>query len=281
MEWQKYEKEVLEECCRVFRNSDISYNVHIKGVYSERMRQIDVFIKTRDGKVYVIDAKMYAKKVDIKSVESFVGMIKDVGANYGIIVSEKGFTKAAINRAHLGEDNIEVDILSLNELKMFQAEGAISYSGRYGVAINAPFGWIIDGKRRNGLIASLYQRGLTFEEATINMEWAYLNFWDKNDTIDTIDKLIAFQNDNLLGMDNEGKIDVKVNDIIKERIFASKKYPTKEITLYRDFHKFILFIVLFSPDNTLNRNINKMRYLLLNALPLEVEHEKLLQRKID
>lgn len=271
MDWKEYEKEVLSECQRVFLNSVISYNVYIKGLYSKRMRQIDIMIKDDRNTIYIIDAKKYNVKIDVKSVESFIGMIKDVGANYGIIVSEKGFTKAAINRAHLGEDNIEVEILSLNELKMFQAEGSISYSGRNGVAINAPFGWIIDGTRRNGLVASLYQRGLSFEEAIQNNEWAYIDFWDKNDTIDTIDKLIAFQNDNLLGMDNEGKIDVKVYDIIKERIFTSKKYPTKETTLYRDFYKFILFIVLFSPDNTLNRNINKMRYLLLNALPLEVK----------
>lgn len=274
MEWQEYEKKVLEECRRVFRNSDIAYNKHIKGLYSERMRQIDVFIKTSTGIVYVVDAKMYATKVDVKAVESFIGMIKDVGADYGIIVSEKGFTKSAIKRAHLGENNIEVDILNLNELKMFQAEGAIPYSGSNGVAINAPFGWIIDGTRRKGFVASLYQRGITFEEATINKEWAYLNFWDKNDTIDTIDKLIAFQNNSLLEMDNEGIIDVKVDDEIKSRIFSSKNSPFKEVTLYRDFHKFILFIVLFSLDNTLNRNINKMRYLLLNALPLNVIEEK-------
>lgn len=276
MGWQEYEKRVLEECRRVFSNSDIAYNKHIKGLYSERMRQIDVFIKTSTGIVYVVDAKMYATKVDVKDVESFIGMIKDVGADYGIIVSEKGFTKSAIKRAHLGENNIEVDILNINELQMFQAEGAISYSGRNGVAISAPFGWIVDGTQRNGLVASLYQRGLTFEEATINMEWAYLNFWNKNDTIDTIGKLIDYQNDNLLEMDNEGKVYVNVNDVIKERIFTSKKYPAKEITLYRDFHKFILFVVLFSPDNTLNRNINKMRYLLLNALPFEFKQENLL-----
>ena len=273
MGWQEYEKKVLEECRRVFRNSDIAYNKHIKGLYSERMRQIDVFIKSSTGIVYVVDAKMYATKVDVKAVESFIGMIKDVGADYGIIVSEKGFTKSAIKRAHLGENNIEVDILNLNELKMFQAEGAIPYSGSNGVAINAPFGWIIDGTRRKGFVASLYQRGLIFEEATINKEWAYLNFWDKNDTINTIDKLIAYQNDSLLEMDNEGKIDVKVDDEIKSRIFTFKNSSFKEITLYRDFHKFILFIVLFSPDNTLNRNINKMRYLLLNALPLNVKEK--------
>lgn len=270
MNWKEYEKEVLSECHRVFLNSNISYNVHVNGLYSNRMRQIDIMVKEDDGTVYVVDAKKYDVKIDVKTVESFIGMIKDVGADFGVIVSEKGFTKAAINRAHLGENNIVVDILSLHELSMFQGGVAIPFAGRNGVVINAPFGWIIDGARRNGIVALLYQRGLSFEEATKNKEWAYLDFWDKNDTINTMEKLIAFQNNYLLKMDKEGKIDVQLEDVIKTRIFVSRKYPTKEITLYRDFHSFIMFIVLFSPDNTLSRNINKMRYVLLKALPLNV-----------
>ena len=89
MDWRDYEKIVLEECHRVFCNSTIKYNVHIKGIYSKRIRQIDVLIQTSSGAIYVIDTKKYSLKVDVKAVESFIGMVKDVGANYGIIVSEK------------------------------------------------------------------------------------------------------------------------------------------------------------------------------------------------
>ncbi len=271
MGWQEYEKIVLEECRRVFLNSDIAYNKHIKGFYSGRMRQIDIFVKTNIGIKYVIDAKKYNKKIDVKDVESFIGMIKDVGADYGVIVSEKGFSKAAINRAHIGEYNIEVDILSLNELKLFQAEGGIPYSGRNGVAINAPFGWIIDGTRRENTVTTIYQRGISFEEAIQNREWAYLNFWDKDDEIDSVDDLISWQNKQLLANDKEGIIEIKDEENIKIRVFISKKNPIKEITLFRDFHDFVLFVVLFSPDNLINRNIKKMQNLLLDAIPLKVK----------
>lgn len=276
MEWQDYEKIVMEECHRVFRDADISHNVHIKGLYSKRMRQIDVLIQTDKGTVYVVDAKKYRIKVDVKTVESFIGMVKDVGGNYGIIVSEKGFTKAAINRAHIGENNIEVDILNLNELGRFQAEGAIPYAGSCGIFATAPFGWIIDGTRRNNMVATLYQRGISFEEASQqNKEWAYINFWDKNDEINSLDILISFQNNYLMESDGNGRIEEKEESSIRIRTFTSSLYPTKEVTLYRDFSKFIIFVVLFSPDNLLQRNINKMKYLLLNALPLEVRlHEE-------
>ena len=271
MEWKEYENIVLTECQRVFFNADIQYNIYVDGLFSKRKRQIDIFIKDNNGVVYIIDAKKYNTKVDIKDVESFIGMVKDVGGNYGILVSENGFTKAAINRAHIGENNIEVDILNLKELGMFQYECAIPYAGNNGVVVNAPFGWIIDGTRREIMVATMYQRGISFEEATEqNKEWAYISFWDKNDEINTMEALISFQNDYLMDLNSNGIIETMEDSGLKIRIFTSSNYPTKEITLYRDYTDFILFVVLFSPNNLINRNINKMKYLLLNAIPLEV-----------
>ena len=271
MEWKEYENRVLTECQRVFFKADIQYNIYVDGLFSKRKRQIDIFIKDNNGVVYIIDAKKYNTKVDIKDVESFIGMVKDVGGNYGILVSENGFTKAAINRAHIGENNIEVDILNLKELGMFQYECAIPYAGNNGVVVNAPFGWIIDGTRRESMVATMYQRGISFEEATEqNKEWAYISFWDKNDEINTMEALISFQNDYLMDLNSNGIIETMEDSGLKIRIFTSSNYPTKEITLYREYTDFILFVVLFSPNNLINRNINKMKYLLLNAIPLEV-----------
>lgn len=267
-------KKVLEECYRVFLNSDITYNKHIKGLYSNRMRQIDIFIKTNTEKVYVVDAKMYATKVDVKTVESFIGMVKDVGGNYGIIVSEKGFTKAAINRAHCGEDNIEIDILNLHELSMFQSEWAIPYAGNNGVITLAPFCWVIDGARRNNMVAVMYRRGFSFEEAAKNKEWAYINFWDKSNEICTLDELISWQNSNLLCDNNNGTIEEICSDLIRIRIFNSPNYSTQEITLFREFDDFFLFVVLFSPKNMISKNIEKMKYFLINSIPIHVEQNK-------
>lgn len=274
MEWQDYEKIVLEECRRVFRNADIIHNVHIKGLYSKRMRQIDVLVQTDKGTVYVVDAKKYGIKVDVKTVESFIGMVKDVGGNYGIIVSEKGFTKAAINRAHYGEDNIEIDILNLHELSMFQSEWAIPYAGNNGVIALAPFCWVIDGARRNNMVAVMYRRGFSFEEAAKNIEWAYINFWDKSDEICTLDELISWQNSNLLCDNNNGTIEEICSDLIRIRIFNSPNYPTPEITLFREFDDFFLFVVLFSPNNMISKNIEKMKYFLINSIPIHVEQNK-------
>ena len=276
IDWKEYENIVLIECQRVFFNANIQYNIFVDGLFSKRKRQIDIFIKDKNGLVYIVDAKRYNTKVDVKDVESFIGMVKDVGGNYGIILSEKGFTKAAINRAHIGENNIEVDILNLNGLGMFQSKSAIPYVGNNGVVVNAPFGWVIDGTRRNGMAATLYQRGFSLEEATVeNKEWAYINFWSKNDEINSLDALISFQNNYLMESDCNGSIEEKEEPDLRIRIFTSRYCPTREVTLYRDFPNFILFVVLFSPDNLISRNISKMKYLLLNALFLEINYEEL------
>lgn len=273
MNWKEYEKYVFEECMRVFQNCEIQHNIYLDGIYSKRKRQIDIQITDQEGKVLIIDAKKYNVRVNVKAVESFIGMVKDVGANYGIIISEKGFSKAAINRAHYGEDNIEIDILNLHELSMFQSEWAIPYAGNNGVIALAPFCWVIDGARRNNMVAVMY-RGFSFEEAAKNKEWAYINFWDKSDEICTLDELISWQNSNLLCDNNNGTIEEICSDLIRIRIFNSPNYPTPEITLFREFDNFFLFVVLFSPNNMISKNIEKMKYFLINSIPLLVEQHK-------
>lgn len=271
IDWKNYELAVLSECRRIYKDANILYNTSIDGRYSQRKRQIDLLIKDVQN-TYILDAKKYNRLIDVKIVESFIGMIKDVGVDYGIIVSEKGFTKAAIKRAHLGEDNIEVDILSMKELKQLQGIIAIPYIDNYGIIINSPFGWIVDGESRENMQAILFQRGLSFEEAIENKEWAYINAVVKDKEISSEKELVFLQNQRLLCWDKNGKIEEKMEDGIRIRIFESEKYPTKEITLFREFQEFVLFVVLFSPDYLLNRNIRKIRHLLMNAIPIEITH---------
>lgn len=270
MEWKEYEKEVHQECLRVFFDSEVTFNTHIMGLYSKRKRQVDVLVEDYDGKTLVIDAKHYSKKVDVKTVESFISMLKDLGADLGILVSEKGFSKSAINRAHYGEDNIEVDILNLNDFKEFQSTCAIPYSGGNFIFTNAPFGWIIDGKRNDIAPALLYQRGLSFEEAAMNKEWAYLQFYNKSSEQETIQTVIEHQERDLLTMYPNGTIEYQSIDNIGIRTFSTQEYPTKEFTLFRDFGDFIVFIVLYCPDNIMNRDKEKMKYVLDNAIPFEI-----------
>ena len=215
----------------------------------------------------VVECKHYAKKINVKIVDSFIGCLEDVGANKGIIVSEKGFTKAAINRAHKGKDNIEVDILNLGELHQFQGYGAITYSGENALMIAPPFGWIIDGKHRIDALAVFYRRGISFNKAVgIEKEWMYLQIWAKETEDDTLENIIGFQNNEL--RENDKNAEIRQFDLdgltIKEAYLSS--YSTPEITVFREFDRFIAFIVLFCPDYYILRDTKKAVSMLNKAI---------------
>jgi len=143
--WQDYEEAVFQECERVYRfhNAEIVKNAHIEGRYSGVNRQIDVLVRLCEGgkviSTILVECKHYKQKINVKIVESFIGCLEDVGADKGIIVSENGFSRAAINRAHYGKDDIEVDILNLGELQQFQSLGAFP-DENYDMVLDEVFG---------------------------------------------------------------------------------------------------------------------------------------------
>lgn len=88
------------------------------GRISQKPRQIDVLLDARWGddlsRRIIIDAKLYRAKLDIKDVESFEGMMRDCGAERGILVCPNGWSEGAERRA---QDAITVKLLSLEELE--------------------------------------------------------------------------------------------------------------------------------------------------------------------
>lgn len=273
--WKDFEEEVFLECERVFNSqeTEVLKNEYVVGRYSGVKRQIDVIVRQYDDGEYVnmcvVECKHYAKKINVKIVDSFIGCLEDVGANKGILVSEKGFTKAAINRAHKGKDNIEVDILNLGELQQFHGYGAITYSGENALIIAPPFGWIIDGEYRMDALAVFYRRGVSFEEAVRKeKEWMYLQIWTKEKKDDTLENIIEYQNIQLREKDECAVIQQFELDglIVREAYLSS--YFTPEITVFREFDRYIAFIVLFCPDYYIQRDTKKAVSMLNKAIPM-------------
>ena len=271
--WKEYEDEVFQECERVFRlqGAEVIKNTYLVGRYSGVKRQIDIIIKDfKDGEIVsdcLVECKHYAQKINVKIVDSFIGCLEDVGVERGLLVSEKGFTKAAINRAHNGKENIEVDILSLGDLQQFQGYGAITYSGDNALIIAPPFGWIIDGKHRIDAPAVFYRRGLSFDEATRKeKEWMYLQIGAKE--TETIDSIIEFQNLQLKKKDERAEIRQYERDGLTVREAFLPSYPYPEITVFREFDRFIAFLVLFCPECYIRRDTNKAISMLNKAVPM-------------
>jgi hypothetical protein len=92
-------------------NAEVQHDVRLDGRYSKRKRQIDVLVREKIGQYdikIIIDCKDHKYPIDVKGVESFHGLFEDVGAQKGVLVCPKGFTKAAKIRA----EGLQIDLYS-------------------------------------------------------------------------------------------------------------------------------------------------------------------------
>lgn len=277
MNWKEYEDEIFEELRRRYPDVPIKRNAKVLGRISQTPRQIDVLIEAQvlDSPVRVIvDAKKRTKPIDVNDVESFIAMMADVEAHRGILVSTTGYSKTAVSRAHneINQD-VELDVFSLEELKHLQGELAIPFSGNCGVILSAPFGWVIDAKRRKGCVACLYQRGYDLDAAGHAKEWMYLNFWKKETQDQDLDYLLQLQAKTL----HDAKLTylpgvVRPNAITLIRLAEVPGYPTPEYTGFVEFDDFIFFAVLFTTFEMSKRNLRKLREILRTIHPVSVNH---------
>lgn len=288
MDWKKYEKEIYDYSQSQYPNAEISLDVSKVGLYSKVNRQIDILIEqyiAGNRILIVIDCKFFNKKIDVKTVESYIAMLEDIGAHKGLLISCEGFTEAAYNRAHFGPSDLELDILNFKDLQSFQAHGAIPYSGKNCSFLPAPFGWVIDGHATQSWLATIYQQGLTLKEAIKNNEFMYVQFWDRKKNGHDLDDLLNIQKENLIDTDPDVLIEyiptIKRNDartII--RAAKVKDYPTTEYTGFVEFSDFIFFCVMFSPENRSKKNIRKLENILESILPIKIVHQKKLTNNI-
>lgn len=119
VDWRLYERAVAAfEAENVGLDMTVTPNARILGAISGRKRQIDVLIDARWGedlsRRIIIDAKRHRRKLDIKAVESFEGMMRDCRAQHGILVCPNGWTEGARKRA---QEAITLKLLSLDEVE--------------------------------------------------------------------------------------------------------------------------------------------------------------------
>ncbi|MBY6930896.1 restriction endonuclease [Clostridium botulinum] len=118
--WRTYEKLVYYyycNFCKQYSNEwEVTYDSKIRG-HSGRSRQIDILMKSElQYIIKVIDCKCYKSVIDIKHVESIIGMLDDLRANAGVIVSPNGFSKTAYERA---KDYGRLELVTLNLSELF------------------------------------------------------------------------------------------------------------------------------------------------------------------
>ncbi len=285
MDWQQYEKEIEALFREAYPSARITPNAKLIGKFSKVERQIDLLIEEQASDFafrIIVDAKHRNRKIDVGDVEAFLGLTQDVEAHTGMMVAFEGYTPAAVNRAHYDNLDVVLDVLSLDELKAFQGPVGIPYSGDCGAWIVAPLGWVVDATRREGMLATLYQPGLTFEGAVRNNEFMYINFWKKTDEdgIKSLDALLKHQEGYMLADSPDAEIclldgvqNQKVGAKSLIRRFRKKTYPTAEYTGFVDFENFIFMCVLFTPEQLEKKNLRKLRFVMRDLFPLTITRD--------
>jgi hypothetical protein len=102
MNWKNYESQVFDEFRAKYPDYELLYDQKMRGRHSKVPRQIDIVIKANVADIEMIgvfDCKYFNKKVNVKVIDSMVGFIDDIGARFGGVISVKGFSGGAKNRA--------------------------------------------------------------------------------------------------------------------------------------------------------------------------------------
>jgi hypothetical protein len=129
-EFREYENGVADVLASIVGESaTVERNVRLPSRSDGRHRQIDVLVT---GTVFglpdtrlVVDCKHWKKAVDKPAVEAFIGLVEDVGADMGLLVSAAGVTGSAVNRARTSR-GIRVKPLSITELARWCPRGTVS-----------------------------------------------------------------------------------------------------------------------------------------------------------
>lgn len=278
MNWKDYEIEIANYFKSQFPNAEITHNTTLLGRYSKVQRQIDILIEdyvAGNRMRIIVDGKYFSNNIDVKDVEMYIGMLNDCEANKGLLITQEGYSQAAINRAHFDPIDIELDILNFKGLYDFQGFEGIIHRGEDGVVFPAPFGWIIDATARQGVLATLYQRGLTLDEAGLQKEWMYANIWTKGDDILSLENFLEHQKQDTLKHDPKAEISylptIKRSDCpTKLRVIETAGYPTKEYTGFVEFQDCFFFCVMFTPEELRKKNIRKLESILAKAQAVKI-----------
>jgi tetratricopeptide (TPR) repeat protein len=291
MNWKDYENEICDHFRNEYPDATVTHNATLHGRYSFTDRQVDILIEdyiAGNRFVIIIDGKFFSKKIDVKCVESFIGMVNDIGAHKSLMITSKGYSKAAIQRAYNDPIDIELDILNFADLDKHQGFVAMPHAGHTGVVLPAPFGWVVDAKPEDqALCCYLYQRGLSIKEAKKRFEFMYVNFWKKTIDINTIDELIEFQNARIMASNPDAKLNI-INTINRKdakttiREADIPRYHGLEITGYVDFKNCIFFCVLLTRKEFRNKNLRKLEYILGKIIPLNIkfDNEKRIEKAL-
>jgi len=123
--WKVYERQIFDRLrARAAPDADVSFDERgrqrLPGHFSGIDRQIDVIVRGRfagleGDHLMVVDCKCINQRIDVTHVEAFGGLVEDVRAPLGLMVTTGGYSEAAKRRAE-GFRGMSLDVVELDEL---------------------------------------------------------------------------------------------------------------------------------------------------------------------
>jgi hypothetical protein len=273
VDWIQYEAYVFGSLQRLIPGAQVRKDVKVPGMKTGALRQVDVLVERDLGGFVLkiaVDCKCYGMKVNVNDVERFLGMLDDIRVSKGVLMTTKGYTRAALRRAENESRDIELRILTAEQLSEFQGiGGGIPWRGPVAAIVSAPSTWVFDNEHKplEGTADdssdlpqfTMYPLGHTRTSALAHGAFIYGGIilkWPEQ----TIEELAAFHEQRVLERCPDARFerlspierkarserDTGKNILRVGHIHSGYKGP--EYTLYLDHPKGVLILVMFCPE---------------------------------
>jgi DNA-binding PadR family transcriptional regulator len=107
-------------------SANVIRNAKLPGRLSNASRQIDVLLRGRifglANATMVVECKRWGKAIDVADAGTFLDMVDDVGADFGLLVTTVGASKAARERVSSAR-GAGVEMMTLEELNAWRPPG--------------------------------------------------------------------------------------------------------------------------------------------------------------
>lgn len=287
-QWAQYETYVFGSLQRLFPGATVRQDVHLVGTKTGRPRQIDVLVERDLGGFELriaVDCKCYKRKVNVNDVERFLGMLDDVRVSKGVLMTTKGYSKTAYQRAQNESRDIELKILTTERLSEFQNIGcAMLWKGPIAAVVSPPDTWVVDNEATPGSPPcqfSMYPLGHTRESAMRYGAFLYGNIVLKCEGEPTMEAIATrherdvvrqiptakFQR--LPSIDRESWAGCEPEKTLFRVGHIHQKYAGPEYSLYIDHPKGVLVLVLLCPEGQDDAYVPALRWVGQKALMMD------------
>jgi len=264
-DWRGYEAYVAGALAAHFAGVRFESNVHLPGRISGAPRQIDILAHAEQP--VAIECKYVGRRIDVQTIDAFIGKLIDVGLQSGVIITAGGFTAAAERRARADARGVQLALIAPDRRSHHQHRGApFIWRGATGVSLGLIDGWLCDveGSGDPGnVLMMMYPLGYSRASAMKAAPVIYANFLSNPGAGMSLDALAA-PHQASLAADHPGYCFVHgraslvdrggiARSTLLRRASGPPPIYGEEHALYVDYGEVALLLVLCAPPGESDR----------------------------